>query len=157
MPVGRLVALQLIDEVAGLPNAEFVRGGQAVALAKLADQVDLTAAADGPDRPDLTGRSGTGAGLVAEDGTVGRARVGTVGRALSRRDARDRGAADGRAGADLDDLLRLGDFRAVAGQPGDLVLHGLLARLVGPTHDDLKALGVVEEAGVEFGLDGAGG
>jgi hypothetical protein len=42
-----------------------------------------------------------------------------------------------------------------SGQPGDLVLHGLLARLVGPANDDLKARGVVEEAGIEFGLDGA--
>ena len=33
----------------------------------------------------------------------------------------------------------------------------LMARLVGPAHDDLKALVVSEEAGIEFGLDRAGG
>jgi hypothetical protein len=42
-------------------------------------------------------------------------------------------------------------------QPGDLVLHSLLARLVGPLDDDLEALMVLKEAGIEFGLDGAGG
>jgi hypothetical protein len=67
---------------------------------------------------------------------------------------------DGRAGADLDHFRRLGLWLAgfvlaVAGQSGDLVLHGLLAGLVGPLHDDLKALVVLEEAGIEFGLDGA--
>jgi hypothetical protein len=72
---------------------------------------------------------------------------------------------DGRAGANLDDLagfsLGVGDFVDIAlactGQPADLVLHGLLTRLVGPLHDDLKALVILEQAGIEFGLDGATG
>ena len=41
-------------------------------------------------------------------------------------------------------------------QPGDLVFDGLLATLISPAHDDLKALVVLEQAGIEFGLDGAG-
>jgi len=40
-------------------------------------------------------------------------------------------------------------------QPGDQVFDGLLARLIRPLDDDLKALAVLEQAGVEFGLDGA--
>ena len=42
-------------------------------------------------------------------------------------------------------------------EPGDLVGDGLLARVVGTAHDDLEAFVVVEEAAVEFGLDGAAG
>ena len=50
-----------------------------------------------------------------------------------------------------------GDFVLVLDlEPGDLVGDGLLARVVGTAHDDLEALVVVEEAAVEFGLDGAG-
>jgi hypothetical protein len=45
---------------------------------------------------------------------------------------------------------------AVGREPGNLILDGLRT-LVGPLHDDLKALGVVKERAVEFGLDGAGG
>jgi len=116
--------------LACLPDAEFVRCGQAVALSQQAQEVDLPAAADGPDRPDLTGGRGTGAGLVAEDGTVGHRLLGTVGPVRVGTVGRDPCAADGRAGADLDDLLRLGDLmgvsRALAGQPGDLVLDSLL-------------------------------
>ena len=41
-------------------------------------------------------------------------------------------------------------------QPGTMP-DGLLARLVGTAYDDLEALVVVEEAAVEFGLDGAVG
>ena len=102
---------------------------------------------------------------------------------------RDPSAADGWAGADLDDFLRdrlgcarralaarlsavcgLGVFRDVWStngviwcrisldkQPGDLILDGLLTRLVGPLDDDLEASGIHEQAGVEFSLDGAGG
>jgi hypothetical protein len=68
-----------------------------------------------------------------------------------------------RSSADLDDFLRLGmrltgiALVAVMSQPSDLVLDGLLARLVGPLHDDLKALVILEQAGIEFGLDGATG
>lgn len=43
------------------------------------------------------------------------------------------------------------------GQPRDLILRGLLARLVGPLDDEPEALGVVEQAGIEFRLDGAAG
>ena len=46
---------------------------------------------------------------------------------------------------------------AVVGEPGDLVLDSLLTRLVGPLDDELKALAVLEKAGIEFCLDGAGG
>ncbi len=86
---------------------------------------------------------------LTEDGTVGRLRLGTVGR--------DPCAADCRAGADLDDFLRLGVFRVVVGQTGDLVPDSLLARLVGPLDDDLKALVVLEQAGIKFRLDRARG
>ena len=44
---------------------------------------------------------------------------------------------------------------AVMCQSGDLVLDSLLTRLVGPLDDDLKALAVLEQAGIEFCLDGA--
>ncbi len=128
--------------VARLTDAKFVRGGQVEAFPQDSHEVDLPASGDGPESADLTGCGGTGAGLVRE---------------LGRRDKRDRGADDGRTGADRDELLRLRDFWAITGQPGDLVLHGLLARPVGPVNDDLKALVVLEEAGVEFGLDSAGG
>jgi hypothetical protein len=33
----------------------------------------------------------------------------------------------------------------------------LLARLVGPLNDDLNALAVLKQTGIEFGLDGARG
>jgi hypothetical protein len=42
-------------------------------------------------------------------------------------------------------------------QPGDLVFDGLLATLISPAHDRLETVVVLEKAGVEFGLDGAGG
>jgi len=38
----------------------------------------------------------------------------------------------------------LGDFGGITGEPGDLILHGLFARLVGPANDDLKALLILE-------------
>jgi hypothetical protein len=38
-----------------------------------------------------------------------------------------------------------------------LVPDGLLATLISPLHDRLEALAVLKEAGVEFGLNGAGG
>jgi hypothetical protein len=107
------------------------------------DQHSNCSAGLSPDGFHLRSRGGTGAGLVLE---------------LGRRDACDCGAADGRAGADLDDLGRLvGLVLAIAGQSGDLVLDSLLARLPGRLDDDLKALVVLEEAGIEFGFDGAGG
>jgi len=46
---------------------------------------------------------------------------------------------------------------AVMYQPSDLVLNGLLTRLVGLLDDDVKALAVLEQAGIEFCLDGASG
>jgi hypothetical protein len=50
-----------------------------------------------------------------------------------------------------------GFVRAVVGEPSDLVLDSLLTRLVGPLDDELKALVVLEKAGIKFCLDGAGG
>ena len=52
---------------------------------------------------------------------------------------------------------REGLWLVLAGQPGDLVLHGLLAGRIGSLDNDLKALVVLEQAGIEFGLYGAGG
>ena len=149
-----LIALQFVDEVARLPDAEFVRGGQAEAFPEHPNEVDLPASSDGPDGFDLRSRGGTGAGGVTEDGTVGVTCLGTFGR--------DRNAPNRRARADLDDFLRLGVGLAgfalpVAGESGDLVFDGLLTRLVGPLDDDLEALAVLEQAGIEFCLDGASG
>ena len=109
---------------------------------------------DGPESTNLRSRSGTRARGVTEDGTVGLTCLCTVGR--------DRNAPNGRARADLDHFLRLGVglvgfVRAVACESGDLVLDGLLARLVRPLHDRLKTLAVMEQGAVEFSLDGAGG
>jgi len=38
-----------------------------------------------------------------------------------------------------------------------VLLDGLLVGRIGPLHDRLEALVVLEQAGIEFGLDGAGG
>ncbi len=63
------------------------------------------------------------------------------------------------ARSDFDNFLMgvLAVGLAVIGQPSDLVLDGLLARLVSPLHDDLKALVVLEERAVQFSLDRATG
>ena len=42
-------------------------------------------------------------------------------------------------------------------QSGDLVFDGLLTTLIGPLHDHLKTLAVLEQGAVEFSFDGAGG
>jgi hypothetical protein len=46
-------ALQLIDEVAGVPDAEFVRRGQAEAFSQQAHEGDLPLNSDGPESTNL--------------------------------------------------------------------------------------------------------
>ena len=61
------------------------------------------------------------------------------------------------ARSDFDNFLMgvLAVGLAVIGQPSDLVLDGLLATLVGPLYDDLKAFVVLEQRAVQFSFDRA--
>ncbi len=149
-----VIALQLVDEVTRLPDSQLVGRLESEAIPEQADEIDPPTGRDRSDGLHLGSRGGTGRGLRL-DSRSGGAGLG-----------RDRGAGDGRARAHLDDLvgnrLRLGLVDVVlavlgAREPGDLVLDGFLTGLVRPLHDELEAVGVVEEGAVEFGLDGAGG
>jgi hypothetical protein len=48
-----LVALQFVDERAGLSDAKFVCGGEPVAIPKQVHEIDTAASTDSPDRFDL--------------------------------------------------------------------------------------------------------
>ena len=137
------VALEFVDEVAGLPDAQFVGCLEAEPVPQQAHEVDLPPATNGPNRPDLRSRGRTGAGLIRE---------------LWGREPVDGGSLDSRACTHLDDFLRLaGIALGFSGQPADLVLDGLLALPVGPLHDDLEACSVTEQGRVEFRFDMARG
>ena len=81
--------------------------------------------------------------------------LGAVGAGRGR-EILDAGLAGGGVGGAVMDRAVLARA-VVALEPGDLVLDGLLARLVRAPDDHLEALGVVQERAVEFGLNGATG
>ena len=132
----RIVALQLVDQVARLPDTEFVRSGEPEPVTQQAHEVDFPAAANCPESTNLRSRGGTGAGETG---------------------AGCRGAANSWAGANLNDFLWLGVFARVASDPGQFVLHGLVAGGVGPFDHLLEPIEVMKQSGVKFEFEIARG
>jgi hypothetical protein len=140
-----LIALEVVDENAGLTNPEFVRGAKAVAFPQEIHEVYPSASTDGPDRFDLGCCGWSWAWSIWE---LGWRRVGAV---------RDPGTSDRGVGADFDDFLLSGLGIGAVSEPCDLILDGLLTRLIRTLDDDLEAFAVLKKRAVEFRFDMARG
>ena len=70
-----------------------------------------------------------------------------------------RAPPDIRDGADLDNFLRLGAelARVVVGEPGQIVIHGLVAGVEGLPHDLVQPFAVPKQATANFEFEIAGG
>ena len=129
------IAFELIDELARLGQAEFIRGTDAKSLLQESLKDDAAACGDCPNRADLRagGRTDIGSDSVSEY------RRGVAASCI----------------ACGESVVAAGSLMASSGA-GQLVLNSMVARGVGATNNLLKVFEILKQAGIEFDFKIAG-